>query len=122
MPFPVPAIQKDPLPLVGVEAGAVVEVLRVDEPLAEDEADVTSLEDEVDTLPDPEPVALTFPTYAFQFSIPLVHVSVMESPFICMTSLPFLDILTVTAPRPVNGTLPWYIPTPPLGVFLHVPV
>jgi hypothetical protein len=100
-----------------------VEVLRVDEILLEDEADDTLLvaEVNVDTPPDPEPVALTLPTYAFQFSMLLVQVSVMESPFICMTSLPFLVILTVTAPRPLNGTLPWYMPAP-LGVFLQVPV
>jgi len=105
--LPVPAMQKEPLPLLGEEAGAVVEVLRVDEVLLDIVVDDALLEGEVDALPDPELVALTLPTYAFQFSIPLVQESVMESPFICMMSLPFLEILTVTAPRPLNGTLPW---------------
>lgn len=83
----------------GAEVGAVVEVFKVEDTLLLAEV-LTPLP------PDPEVPAVALPTQAFQFSIPLAQVSVMDSPFIWATVFPFLEILIVTAPRPLKGTLP----------------
>lgn len=92
-------MQNEPIPLVDVGAGVVAGVLSVEASLLDDGVDAPPV-------PDPESVALALPTHAFQFSMLLVQLSVIDAPFICMMSLPFLEILTETAPRPLNGTLP----------------